>query len=409
MSQVRIPVVPRKASFRWLFLYEYFWLELQRESIEHPFRSFTTPLLVNHKIHFHDANSSRDINSPWDFGLEPNRIRILADERFKTADVFDPIASFWQTSPKFFIPAGEKSKTLESAQKIWTWLDEQATDKGHFLIILGGGTVTDLGGFVASTFKRGIPFILIPTTVVGMVDAAIGGKNGVNLAQFKNQIGVFQPPLFTHIDVRYAATLDPLERTNGWMELVKHSLISKASLWKDIQEVELHREGAIAPWIKQAAEIKHQIVTQDFRDQSIRKTLNYGHTVAHAIEWKAQEDGVSISHGVAVGIGMIWSNAWSASMHPKEAHSLSTVSGKLQYWLGSIPDDNHLDWVRELNPSDLWVAILRDKKNRNGIVFDVALEQIGTALWDQPLSLNQFTTIWKQVFDFGDNHSGRLP
>jgi 3-dehydroquinate synthase len=354
---------------------------------------------VNHTIHFHDAKSSPDAEAIWAPWLEQGRIRILADERFKESPILEPLETFWEESPKFFIPAGEKSKTLESAQKIWSWLDGETTDKGHVLIVIGGGTITDLGGFVASTFKRGIPFILVPTTIVGMIDASIGGKNGINFSQFKNQIGVFQVPVFTHIDIRYCATLSPLEKTNGWMELVKHSLISKASFWKSIQEVNIHRDGAITPWIEQAAQVKLAIVKQDFHDQSSRKTLNYGHTIAHALEWKAQEDRISITHGVAVGLGMIWANAWSGSMHPGEAHSLSIVSHHIQMWLEEISDQSPLNWARTLNPDDLWVAILRDKKNQKGVVLDVALERIGRAIWDQPLSFNEFTSTWKQVFE----------
>lgn len=354
---------------------------------------------MNQKIHFHRADQPTTADSlltPW---LDADRIRILADDRFREAPVMGPIAKYWENSPKCFVPAGEASKSIETAQRVWSWLDDQATDRGHTLVILGGGTITDLGGFVASTYKRGIPFILIPTTIVGMIDASIGGKNGINFSHYKNQIGLFQLPVFTFIDSRFIATLNAHERTNGWMELVKHCLIDDALLWNDIAKTDIHKGGSIQPWIQRAAQIKQNIIAQDFLDHSVRKTLNYGHSLAHALEWKAQQDNLSIGHGIAVGWGMIWANAWSASLHPSETRALSSVTETIQAWLDQIPEQNQSNWLRDLNPEELWTAILRDKKNRNGVVLDVALKSVGTALWDQSLTLNQFTSIWKQVFE----------
>jgi 3-dehydroquinate synthase len=353
---------------------------------------------VHQNIQFNLPDQIAESVAPWNEWLETGRLRILADDRFRTAPVFGPLLPFWDQIPKCFIPGGEASKSLDVVQKIWSWLDAEATDRGHVLVIVGGGTITDLGGFVASTYKRGLPFVLIPTTIMGMIDAAIGGKNGINYAHFKNQIGLFQLPALTYIDDHFISSLDALERTNGWMELVKHSLIADAALWNDIADIDIHLPDAIEPWIQPAARIKKTIVAQDFLDQSVRKTLNYGHTLAHALEWKAQEDGIPLSHGVAVGWGMIWSNGWSGSLQPTESRSLFQVSQKIHGWLDGIPENNQRDWLSALNPRDVWPAILRDKKNRNGVVLDVVLDRVGNARWDQPLTLDKFSSIWKQVF-----------
>ena len=353
---------------------------------------------VNHTIHFHTPEQAANRETLWNQHLSGAGIRILADERFRHEPIYNPLASIWDESPKCFIPAGEKSKSLEVAQQIWTWLDNEKTDRGHVLVIVGGGTISDLGGFVASTYKRGLPFIIVPTTIVGMIDASIGGKNGINFGHFKNQIGLFQLPDLTYVDTRFIASLDALERTNGWMELVKHSLIADSALWTEIRDLDIHKTGAIEPWIQRAALIKKEIVASDFMDKSERKALNFGHTLAHALEWKAKEDGITLGHGMAVGWGMIWSIAWSASVYPEQSDSFSQVGQKIRAWLEAIPNDNQSDWLVTLNPSDLWTAVLKDKKNRDGIVLDVMLEGIGRATWDRPLSLIQFTSIWKQVF-----------
>ena len=353
---------------------------------------------MHQNIQFNQPDQNQHLELPWIQWIQSDGFRILADERFRELPVFGPLTHVWNTSPKCFISAGEDSKSIKSAERIWSWLDQENTDRGHVLLIVGGGTISDLGGFVASTFKRGIPFVLVPTTLVGMIDAAIGGKNGLNYSDYKNQIGTFQLPDLTYIDVNFISSLDALERTNGWMELVKHSLIADRTLWNEIQNIDIHLPGAIEPWVPRAAEIKKHIVAQDFLDESLRKSLNFGHTVAHALEWKAQQDDVQLSHGVAVGWGMLWSLAWSNSLLQTDSRDFELARRSIRMWLDTIPAHHQSHWLSALDPAELWPAMLKDKKNLDGAVLDVALTQIGEAIWNQPVTLNKFTSIWKQVF-----------
>ncbi|RQP13224.1 MAG: 3-dehydroquinate synthase [Chryseobacterium sp.] len=203
------------------------------------------------------------------------------------------------------ISAGEEMKTLETTAQLWEILSEFGADRHSLLINLGGGVVSDLGGFIASTFKRGFPFINIPTSLLGMVDASIGGKTGVDLNFYKNLIGTFALPEQICLYPQFLKTLTYIELRSGFAEMLKHGIVASREHWNKLSSTGVLSVESIAPYIKDSADIKQSIVDQDFRETGIRKILNFGHTVGHAIESYFLKIGKPVPHGEAVAAGMI--------------------------------------------------------------------------------------------------------
>ncbi len=198
-------------------------------------------------------------------------------------------------------------KNLEALAKVWQFLSDNKATRKSLLINLGGGMVTDLGGFAASTFKRGMAYINIPTTLLGAVDAAVGGKTGINFNGLKNEIGVINSSQSVLIDVDFFKTLDRTNFLSGFAEMIKHGLISSEEHWDDILNFDLENIDLkkLPPLLRESIGVKEKVVAIDPTEQNIRKSLNFGHTVGHAFESYAMETGKPILHGYAVAYGMI--------------------------------------------------------------------------------------------------------
>ncbi len=182
------------------------------------------------------------------------------------------------------IRAGEKFKNLETCQQIWEQLSVLGADRKSVIINLGGGVITDMGGFVASCFKRGIRFINIPTTLLSMVDASVGAKTGIDLGVLKNQIGLFSNPEMVLIDPEYLKTVSDREMRSGLAEIIKYGYTFDKSLWEEIRTFDSVDLTRIVPLVHKSVEIKNQVVLDDLHESGLRKTLNFGHTAGHAIE-----------------------------------------------------------------------------------------------------------------------------
>ena len=206
------------------------------------------------------------------------------------------------------IEPGEGEKNIDVAKQIWLTLTELKADRKSLLINLGGGVVTDLGGFVAATFKRGMDFINIPTTLLGMVDAALGGKTGVDLDGLKNQVGVFAKPKGLFLNPLFLETLPERELISGYAECVKHALIYDAELWDEIKGAKKVSVEVVQEYLAQFADIKKQVVEKDPYEQADRKKLNYGHTMGHALETILLNSGVNVTHGECIAFGMLTEN-----------------------------------------------------------------------------------------------------
>ena len=205
------------------------------------------------------------------------------------------------------IEAGEEHKNMYTCMDLWHTLIDLEADRKSILLNLGGGVITDIGGFIASTFKRGIDFINIPTTLLAMVDASVGGKNGVDLGSLKNQIGVINEPKAVIILSKFLETLPSNQMRSGLAEMLKHGLIFDKLYWDKLKNLNDLNTDDLDVLIKQSIEIKNEIVSKDLKENGIRKALNFGHTLGHAIEsyFLESEDEKQLLHGEAIAIGMI--------------------------------------------------------------------------------------------------------
>lgn len=208
---------------------------------------------------------------------------------------------------KVVIPSGEAHKTLSSVEKIWMFLSKNGADRSSLVVNLGGGMLTDLGSFAAATFKRGVEFVNIPTTLLAQVDASIGGKTGFNLNGLKNEIGVFKIPLQVIIDPRFLQTLDHDNLVSGFAEMIKHSLIHSQDDLADLRKFDLKNPDykVLQDMITRSVMIKEYFVKKDPNEKNIRKALNFGHTVGHAFESFSMRSEKPLLHGHAVAFGML--------------------------------------------------------------------------------------------------------
>lgn len=205
------------------------------------------------------------------------------------------------------IGATDECKTLESLSHVWTCLQQGGATRHSLLVNLGGGMVTDLGGFAASTFKRGIAYINVPTTLLSMVDASVGGKTGINFGGLKNEIGVFNSSESVILDGVFLRTLSHDNILSGYAEMLKHGLISNEEHWNELLGFDLDRPdyNTLTQMVGTSVAVKERIVEEDPHEHGIRKALNVGHTVGHAFEALALEQGRTVLHGYAVAWGMV--------------------------------------------------------------------------------------------------------
>lgn len=307
--------------------------------------------------------------------LEPTKIFILADEntsRFCLSVLLNNLN--FENEPEILIVAsGEHNKTIATCMNLWEDLSEKGADRSSLLLNLGGGMITDLGGFVASTFKRGISFINIPTSLLAMVDASIGGKNGVDLGNLKNQVGVINNAHAVIIDTNFLKTLPKNELTSGYAEMLKHGLISSKTYWDSLQTFDINKEEKTEEAIWKSIEIKNNIVTIDPTEKHERKALNYGHTLGHAIEsyCLTHPKKQTLLHGEAIAIGMILTCYISSKqLNFSELERDDITKTVLAHFSKVKFSENDISKIIEL--------LKYDKKNKNGVILFVLLSSFGS-------------------------------
>lgn len=259
------------------------------------------------------------------------------------------------------IGAGDEHKNLASVTEVWTRLSRNGYTRHSLLINIGGGMVTDLGGFAAACFKRGIRFINVPTTLLGAVDAAVGGKTGINFLDFKNEIGAFCEARAVVISTRFFATLPPAELRSGFAEMLKHGLISDREVYERLMDFDI--VGAdletLLPLLEESVEVKRRIVAEDPREQGIRRALNLGHTAGHAFESFALERKEPIPHGFAVAHGLLVEMILSHLQLGFPSSELHRLAGLLREAYSPAPAIGCKDY-------DALLALMtHDKKNRH--------------------------------------------
>lgn len=309
-----------------------------------------------------------------------SKIFVLTDE-FTVKDCYPVLQSALPAHTSCTIKSGEENKTLTTCSAIWQAMTDAQLDRHSVVIIIGGGVLGDMGGFCAATYKRGIDFILVPTTLLAQADASIGGKLGIDFNNFKNHIGVFQQPVFTILYTGFLKTLSERELRSGFAEVIKHAFISDKALWDVIRTRKLSEQD----WntlLQHSAEFKYSVINQDPYEKGLRKILNAGHTIGHALETFFLSSGNKIMHGEAVAAGLI-AEAYiavkkelltKAELQHVAAYIIS-VFGKLTVDETSIPEIARLS--------------LQDKKNKDNRILCVLPKGIGNATWDVTITLEE--------------------
>ncbi|MFC2104219.1 3-dehydroquinate synthase [Bacteroidota bacterium] len=314
--------------------------------------------------------------------LKKNKVFVLVDKNTKK-QCFPIIADLEQIkdSELIEIKSGERNKTISSLEQVWTTLSEKGANRSSLLINLGGGIIGDLGGFAASSFKRGIEFINIPTTLLSQVDASVGGKTGINFLGLKNEIGVFSNPKYVIIDSSFNRTLDKKNILSGWAEMLKHALISDEKDWDNLVSHDIKQTGfkALNQLIARSVSIKNQFVEKDPKEKNIRKTLNFGHTFGHAFESLFMNSKNEILHGEAVAHGIICELFLSQRFCDFSSQKLEKI---ISYLLKTFQKLNiqNTDFERIINLME------HDKKNENANINFTLLEDFGKIQINQTCS-----------------------
>ena len=276
-------------------------------------------------------------------------------------------------APLFTLQGGESLKTLPKARWMWKKFHQYQVDRGQAVGLVGGGSLLDLGGFCAATWKRGVGYVSVPTTLIGQVDAAIGGKSGINFRRGKNLIGVYAQPQAIWVWPGFLESLPPAELRSGWIEVFKHSLIAGGTLWDSVQQVSVQNLPSYA-LIAEAAEVKVRIVAEDpLEEKRLRYVLNLGHTLGHLWESLSMNTDKPFLHGEAVAIGLAQEVYLSYRMGYLSGALLEAVTG----WL------ERRGYLRPLPPFawGTWEKLLaQDKKVQAGKCFLPLLREIGEVL-----------------------------
>ncbi len=322
---------------------------------------------------------SNDISKEINRFLKANKSKysklfILVDEnslKYCYPQLVEKIEAF-EDGEIIEIDSGEQSKTLEVCIQIWSALSEYGADRKSLFVNIGGGVIGDMGGFIASTFKRGIDFINIPTTLLSQVDASIGGKVGVDLNHLKNEIGVFNNPAAVFVNSNFLNTLDKRQILSGFAEIIKHALIADYNYWKKVMNADFADLNSFEELIKTSVHIKNTIVSEDPTEQNTRKVLNFGHTIGHAIETFSleHENKKHLLHGEAIAVGMVCEAFLSYKICKLSKDELSEITEFIVGKFKSVKLD-------EMDTHRLIELMKHDKKNEKGDINFSLLSAIG--------------------------------
>ena len=323
---------------------------------------------------------------------EHDRIFVLTDETTQQL-CWPKIKNFkaLKNSTPIIIKATDTHKNLDTLSQVWQALSNGGATRHSLMINLGGGMVTDLGGFAASTFKRGIDFINIPTTLLAMVDASVGGKTGINFGGLKNEIGVFSDSRFVIINTQFLDTLDHDNICSGYAEMLKHGLISDERTWAELMTFDLDTPdlSQLQRMVAESIKVKERIVEADPHEHGIRKALNLGHTMGHAFESFAMRRGTPILHGYAVAYGLISELYMSArkTAFPTDSMHQTVRFIRENYGTINITCDDYPTLIELMH---------HDKKNTSGIINFTLLGNVGDIRINQTANEEEI----KEALDF---------
>lgn len=283
---------------------------------------------------------------------------------------------------KIQIKSGEHHKNLFTCEKVWGQMTKANMDRHGLVINLGGGVIGDLGGFCASTYKRGIDFIQIPTTLLAQVDASVGGKLGIDFHHFKNHIGVFQLPKTVLIDPEFIQTLPENQKLSGYAEIIKHCLIRDVHKWEEISHIDFENID-FASLIRHSVDIKNAVVQEDPKEAGLRKILNFGHTLGHAVETYLLGKGKrKILHGEAIAIGMIVESYLAFQRKLIDLSEMEAIESYLFETFGRVK-------LKMAEVPAIIQLTSQDKKNKGSEIRFSLLTGIGDCGYDIPVSKSE--------------------
>ena len=322
----------------------------------------------------------------------PDKLFVLTDETTK-AHCWPKIQQFdcMKGAVVISIPSTDTHKDIATLSRVWEMLATNGGTRRSCLINLGGGMVTDLGGFAAATFKRGINFINIPTTLLAMVDAAVGGKTGVNFNGLKNELGVFRNARFVILNTVFLNTLDDMNTRSGYAEMLKHGLISNEEMWGELLNFDLEEPdwGRLQQMVAQSVKVKEEVVAKDPHEQGLRKALNLGHTVGHAFESMALHKGQPILHGYAVAFGLVCELYLSTFKANFPTYKMRQTVQFIRNYYGTF--------ALSCNDYDSLIELMQhDKKNTSTDINFTFLEDIGKPVINQTATKDEI----KEALDF---------
>ena len=332
--------------------------------------------MINYPIHIGSDALSR--LSTWLKSNAYTQIIVLVDEN-TLEHCYPLLTPFLPKHSYVEIPSGEIHKNLDTCTRIWEIMTQQALDRRALVINLGGGVIGDMGGFVAGTYKRGIDFVQIPTTLLSQVDASVGSKLGIDFQGFKNHIGLFKDPQGVYIYPPFLKTLSDRELASGFAEVIKHHLIADAKAWDELKQQTQIRDMSFERLILHSVNIKSQIVESDPFEKGPRKSLNFGHTVGHALESSKLEAEYPLLHGEAIAVGMICESFISFQ---RELISEKALTGICRYILHIYPKVA----IRTDNYELISGLAVNDKKNKSGKILCTLLNPVGKFIIDQEIS-----------------------
>ena len=335
--------------------------------------------------------------------MSPSAAYVIADEKAHSYASKTQISMEAVGIPThiYKIPSGETSKNLETVRQVYTWLAERKAERGHLILAVGGGVVGDLVGFVAATYLRGIPFVQIPTTLLAMMDASIGGKVAVDMPQGKNLVGAFYQPKFVLSDVETLKTLPVRELTSGWAEAIKHGLILDDGLLdtfeSHVSELKSLDPEIATETIRRSVAIKAGVVSQDEKETlGIRILLNYGHTIGHAIE--SITGYTEYLHGEAVSVGMMGAAKIGELLQIMDVDDVERQKEVLEAY--GLPNS-----APHLNSEAIISAMTSDKKTTGGSINWVLLDGIGKAITNNEVPDKYVSEALKFVLTSSEHNS----
>ncbi len=355
--------------------------------------SFNTKVLTNQNVSIDLKNIIN--NYPKD------KIFVIADEN--TYEKCLPIVSdiLYDKSKIIKINSGEENKNIDTAKYLWKTFSNKFVDRSSLIINLGGGMICDLGGFAASTYKRGIDFINIPTTLLAQVDASVGGKVGVNYNHLKNEIGLFNSAKYVLVDTVFLKTLDKSNILSGFAEMIKHALIFDKEHLRKIMDFDIKSNSLnyieLNELIETSIKIKNHFVTQDFKEKNIRKALNFGHTIGHAIESVMLKANSFLLHGHAVAHGIIIELQLSNRLLGFDMQEMFRIINFISSLYGKII-------IRPNDYLNLYNLIIHDKKNSDNNINCTLISDVGKIEINQKITKNQIFEAFNFYTQLNQNH-----